>query len=56
MDTSSGSMSNASIDRERRVRDVVDDADGEVVLRSVLASSSKTAFTIAGVNSLRDRP
>ena len=39
------------------MRHVVDDADGEMRLRaSGFASSSKTALTIAGVNSFDDKP
>jgi hypothetical protein len=38
------------------VGDVVDDADGEVVLRSLLAQLVEDALTIAGVNSLDERP
>ena len=38
------------------VRHVVVDADGEVILRRRLRSSSKTPLTIAGVNSLEERP
>jgi hypothetical protein len=38
------------------MRHVIDDAHGEVPLRCVLASSSKTAFTMAGVNSFDDSP
>ena len=44
------------IPRERRVRHVIHDADGEVTLRAPFAISSKTALTIAGVNSFDDRP
>ena len=36
---------------EAGVGDVVVDADGEVILRLGFLSSSKTALTIAGVNS-----
>ena len=42
--------------RQRGVGDIVDDADGEVILRLGLASSSKTALTMAGVNSLEESP
>ncbi len=44
------------IEVEAGVGHVVDDADGEVILGSGLLSSSKTPLTIAGVNSLDDRP
>ena len=42
---------------QRQPGHIVDDADREVALRvTARASSSKTAFTIAGVNSLEPRP
>ena len=55
--TSAGSMSKLGSYGQREVGDVVDDADREVALRAAAcASSSKTALTIAGVNSFDDSP
>ena len=51
-----GSVSEIGIPVEAGVGDVVDDADGEVVLGPLLASSSKIPLTIAGVNSFEESP
>ncbi len=40
------------VERQAGVGDVIDDADGEPVAGCLAAASSKTALTIAGVNSL----
>ena len=54
---SSGSMREGRIVRQAGVRDVVVDADREVVLGLRLVPSRRsTALTMAGVNSLEDRP
>jgi len=52
----SDSIRGTGVIAQARVRHIVVDADGEVVFGCGLASSSKTALTIVGVNSFEERP
>jgi hypothetical protein len=53
--TESGSIMKG-VDIEARVRDIVVDADGEMVLRLRLGELVEHGLAIAGVNSLEDSP
>ena len=46
----------AVVVRERRVGHVVHDADGEMIPRAGVCERVEDPFTMAGVNSLDDRP